>query len=147
LTKTRKRNIIGFFILVAFVAFGYFMAYREDKGLKSNKTITTGTVYETTTYYQNPNSVFIKYRYIIDNKQFNGQSSIVSNHKYDDCKFLRQILLGHSFPIIYDSTDFDSSKILLSKTWCSNINEIFYSSSHQPLNFQSTRVVGENPEI
>jgi hypothetical protein len=91
------------------------MAYREDKGLKSNKTITTGTVYETTTYYQNPNSVFIKYRYIIDNKQFNGQSSIVSNHKYDDCKFLRQILLGHSFPIIYDSTDFDNSKILLSK--------------------------------
>jgi hypothetical protein len=91
------------------------MAYKEDKGLKKNKTITNGTVYETATYYQSPGLVFIKYHYFIDKKQFNGQSSIPSNHKHDDCRYLRKILTGYSFPVIYDSTNFGNSKILLTK--------------------------------
>jgi hypothetical protein len=112
---TKRQNIIGLLIFGLVVTFGLFMAYIEDKGLKTNKTIIKGTVYEITTYYNSPGTVFIKYHYFIGNKQFNGQSSIASNSKYDDRKYLSQMLIGFSFPVIYDSTDFDNSRILLSK--------------------------------
>ncbi len=102
-------------MLFSFVAFGIYMAFREDKNLVSNKKEAVGTVYETATYYQNANSVFIKFVYVLDNKQYQGQTSIISNHKYDHCSFLRKVLVGHNFPIIYDSLDFENSKILLSK--------------------------------
>jgi hypothetical protein len=120
----RNQNLIGFLFFVLLVTFVFFMAYKEDKGLRVHKKITQGTVYEITTYRSNGRSVFIKYHFVIDNKEFNGQSSISSNHKFDDCKYLRHILIGYSFPIIYDSTDFDNSIILLSKSDYQRFNVI-----------------------
>lgn len=42
---------------------------------------------------------------------------------------------------------FEYQSDLLRLCWCSNINHIFYSSSHQQPNSQSICVVGENPEF
>jgi hypothetical protein len=115
LTTNRRKNLIGFTILIFVGAFIYFMAYKEDKALAANKKITIGRVYETATYYQNPNSVFVKYTYALNGKEYKGQTSLVSEHKYDDCQFLRTVLVGKTFPVIYDSLDYDNSKILLAK--------------------------------
>lgn len=91
------------------------MAYRENINLKSNKKLAVGTVYETSTYYNSPNLVFIKFYYTVDNTKYYGQSGIKSNNKHYDCLYLRKVLVGHTFSVIYDSLNYDNCKILLSK--------------------------------
>jgi hypothetical protein len=91
------------------------MAYREEKNLLKHKTFTVGTVKDIATYYQNGGQVFIKYEFKVVERIYDGQTSIVSKNKYNDRNFLKTVLIKRTFPVVFDSSDPDNSKILLAK--------------------------------
>jgi len=113
LTKRQKR-FLGFSIFILLVAIGIFIAYSKMNSLKNHAAFTTGHIYDVTTSSKSP-EVYIRYRYVVGQKQYDAIHSLPATYKSEHFQPLYKLLLNKSFPVAYDSTDCDNSEMLVAE--------------------------------
>ena len=64
---------------------------------------------------RNSSDVFVKYKFKVREKDFTDKTGIWSSNIDIASKYLRSILVGKTFPVLFDSLDPPNSKILLEK--------------------------------
>lgn len=115
-TKQQKKSL-GVILLFSLVAIGMLMAYLEVRSREKHSILTTGQIYDVTTLAKSP-EVYVRYRYTIGDKQYNGLNSLPATYKSEHLGPLVKLLLNRSFPVVYDKTDSSNSEILVSNKQC-----------------------------
>lgn len=109
----KRKNIIGFTILFLAVGIGLSIAYSENKSLAYHTRVTTGKITELTSFSKSL-EVFVRFKYVIGEKQYEGLRSLPLTEKDKHLIPLNKLLLNKTFHVVYDSTQFKNSEILLS---------------------------------
>jgi len=110
----RGKNFLGYGIFIVLLAIGIFIAFSKMNSLANYSAFTTGKIFEVTTFSKNP-EVFVRYRYVVGQKQYDAIHSLPGTFKSEHFQPLYKLLLNKSFPVAYDSTDCDNSEMLLTQ--------------------------------
>ena len=103
------KNTLIFFSIFAITVIVIYYSYKiRDSNIKKNEAFTTGLI---TNYRRsNKGGSTIDYEYTIGNKKFKdskGYGNIIDRYS--------NILIGKSFPVIYNSNKLNSNNILLTR--------------------------------